>query len=107
MAGLDTAVQMAAVWLILSASVAFVALSGEAEYAYASVFASVATGGFAPPDGRRLRGLTRMCHGSGFKRVFSGRRWQGRQSEAEGEGIARAVETYRELASVTGDTGGD
>jgi hypothetical protein len=35
LAGLDTLVQMAAARLILSATVAFVALSEEAEYAYA------------------------------------------------------------------------
>ena len=49
LSGLDTVVQIAAARPILSASVAFVALSEEAEYAYAWLFASVVTGG--------LRGL--------------------------------------------------
>jgi hypothetical protein len=45
-ARLDNDVQMGATGSILSASVAFVALSGEAEYGYAWLFASVVTGGF-------------------------------------------------------------
>jgi hypothetical protein len=55
-AGLDNHVQKGAIKRILSASVAFVALSGEAEYAYAWLFASVVTRGCAPPESRRLRG---------------------------------------------------
>ena len=54
LAGLDTVVQIAAGRPILSASVAFVALSGEAEYAYACVFASAVTRRFAPPESLRL-----------------------------------------------------
>ena len=50
LAGLDTIVQTAAVRPILSASVAFVALSEEAEYAYAWLLASIVTRGVAPPE---------------------------------------------------------
>ena len=52
LAGLDTVVQIAGVRPILSASVAFVALSEEAEYAYAWLLASVVTRGVAPPESR-------------------------------------------------------
>ena len=55
LSGLDTVVQIAAARPILSASVAFVALSEEAEYAYAWLFASVVARGVAPPESRRLR----------------------------------------------------
>ena len=71
LAGLDTVVQIAAVRPILSATVAFVALSGEAEYAYAWLFASVVTRGVAPPENRRLRGQ-RGRHGWGSNPFLQG-----------------------------------
>jgi hypothetical protein len=75
---------MGATGSILSASVAFVALSGEAEYGYAWLFASVVTGGFV----RRKPPLPRLTRTSWrwFKPVSGGSSRQGRQSEAETDG---------------------
>jgi hypothetical protein len=84
--------------------VAFVALSGEAEYAYAWLFASVVTRGVAPAENRRLAVNKDVM--AGFKPISSGSRRQRRQAEVTGSGIARVVKGYKELASVADDIGG-
>jgi hypothetical protein len=80
--------------------VAFVALSEEAEYAYAWLFASVVTRGVAPPESRRLRVNEDVK--AGVQTHFFRER---RQSEVMGSGIARVVKGYKELACVTDDIG--
>jgi hypothetical protein len=55
-ARLDNDVQLAATEAILSASVAFVALSGEAEYAYAWLFCVDRNAWIRAPESRRLCG---------------------------------------------------
>src|ERR1700733_5977931 len=104
LAGLDTVVQIAAGRPILSASVAFVALSGEAEYAYAWLFASVVTRGVAPPENRRLRNEDVMA---GFQPRFFREPPATPPAEVAGSGIVRVVKGYKELASVTDDFGRD
>jgi hypothetical protein len=83
--------------------VAFVALSEEAEYAYAWLFASVVTRAL-----RRLKAAASAVNEMswlGFKPISSGSRWQRRQSEVTGAELLVSVKGYKELACVTDDIG--
>jgi len=97
-------VQMGWARSILSASVAFVALSGEAEYAYGCLQCpSTAALGFARPETRRLRGCEDVvawfgCVSGGAAKVRLG---------TAASGTARIVKTFQELGERNGAIGGD
>ena len=83
-AGLDNHVQKGAAGHILSASVAFVALSGGAEYAYAWLFASAVTARLCAAGKPPFPRLTRTSW-LWFKPFLEGAVGERRQSEADGE----------------------